>query len=89
MPPPPGGGQAANSAATVNNGTSFRYNRNLCVNFVGGEGASHLGMVHIESSIVLMVLEVYRVRSRISSVGALPNDIADVVRAKVTSTIRI
>ena len=35
-PPPPGGGQAANSAATVRNGSSFRYNRNLCVNFVGG-----------------------------------------------------
>ena len=50
----------------------------------GGEGTSRLGVVHIESSIVLMVLEVYRVRSRISSVGALPNDIADVVRAKVT-----
>ena len=36
----------------------------------GGEGTSRLGMVHTESSIVLMILEVYRVRSRISSVGA-------------------
>ena len=36
----------------------------------GGEGTSRLGMVHSESSIVLMILEVYRVRQRISSVGA-------------------
>ena len=34
----------------------------------GGERTSRLGVVHTESSIVLMVLEVYRVRSRISSV---------------------
>ena len=36
----------------------------------GGERTSRLGVVHTESSIVLMILEVYRVRSRISSVGA-------------------
>ena len=48
MPPPPGGGQAANSAATVNTDTSFRYNRKLHANFVGGEGTSRLGMVHIK-----------------------------------------
>ena len=36
----------------------------------GGEGTNRLGMVHRESSIVLMVLEVYRVRQQISSVCA-------------------